>query len=67
MISPAYVGTKGTHLQVLMDRNQIPIASATFDQSRRPYERNPRRSAGYAQATFRADNHDLINRGPHRL
>ena len=37
VISPAYVGTKGTHLQVLMDRNQIPIASPTFDQSRRPY------------------------------
>jgi hypothetical protein len=37
VISPAYVGTKGTHLQVLMDRNQIPTPSSTFDQSRRPY------------------------------
>jgi Carboxypeptidase regulatory-like domain/TonB dependent receptor-like, beta-barrel len=37
VISPAYVGTKGTHLQVLVDRNQIPFASANFDQNARPY------------------------------
>jgi hypothetical protein len=37
LISPAYVGTKGTHLQVLLDRNQIPTPQATFDQSLRPY------------------------------
>jgi hypothetical protein len=37
LISPAYVGTKGTHLQVLVDRNQIATPSATFDQSLRPY------------------------------
>ena len=37
LISPAYVGTKGTHLQVLVDRNQIPTPQATFDQSLRPY------------------------------
>jgi len=37
VISPAYVGTKGTHLQVLTDRNQIPTPSATFDQNARPY------------------------------
>jgi len=37
LITPAYVGTKGTHLQVLEDRNQIPVPSATFDQANRPY------------------------------
>jgi len=37
LISPAYVGTKGTHLQSLVDRNQIPTPEATFDQSKRPY------------------------------
>lgn len=37
LISPAYVGTKGTHLQVLVDRNQIPTPEPTFDQSLRPY------------------------------
>jgi len=37
VISPAYVGTKGTHLQVLTDRNQIPTPSANFDQNARPY------------------------------
>jgi len=37
LISPAYVGTKGTHLQVLTDRNQIQTPSSTFDQSLRPY------------------------------
>jgi hypothetical protein len=37
VISPAYVGTKGTHLQVLTDRNQIPTPSASFDQNARPY------------------------------
>jgi len=37
LISPAYVGTKGTHLQSLVDRNQIPTPEATFEQSRRPY------------------------------
>jgi hypothetical protein len=37
VVSPAYVGTKGTHLQVLTDRNQIPTPSSTFDQAARPY------------------------------
>ncbi len=37
LITPAYVGTKGTHLQALVDRNQIPTPSATFDQNSRPY------------------------------
>ncbi|HVO62571.1 MAG TPA: TonB-dependent receptor [Terriglobales bacterium] len=37
VISPAYVGTKGTHLQVLTDRNQIPTPSSSFDQNARPY------------------------------
>ncbi len=37
LISPAYVGTKGTHLQSLVDRNQIPTPQPTFDQSLRPY------------------------------
>ncbi len=37
VISPAYVGTKGTHLQVLTDRNQIPTPSSSFDQNNRPY------------------------------
>jgi len=37
LITPAYVGTKGTHLQSLVDRNQIPTPSATFDQNARPF------------------------------
>ena len=37
LISPAYVGSKGTHLQSVIDRNQIPTPSATFDQGNRPY------------------------------
>ncbi len=37
LISPAYVGTKGTHLQVLLDRNQIPTPQPTFNQALRPY------------------------------
>jgi hypothetical protein len=37
LITPAYVGTKGTHLQVLVDRNQIPTPEATFNQDLRPY------------------------------
>jgi hypothetical protein len=37
LITPAYVGTKGTHLQSLVDRNQIPTPEATFEQSLRPY------------------------------
>ncbi len=37
LISPAYVGTKGTHLQVLRDLNQIPTPQPTFDQSLRPF------------------------------
>jgi hypothetical protein len=37
LITPAYVGSKGTHLQVLVDRNQIPTPQANFDQSLRPY------------------------------
>ncbi|MBV9343276.1 MAG: TonB-dependent receptor, partial [Acidobacteria bacterium] len=37
LISPAYVGTKGTHLQVLRDLNQIPTPQPTFDQSLAPY------------------------------
>ena len=41
--------------------------AAVVDQSRRPHERNPPRPGGYAQAAFGANNHDLINGGPHRL
>ena len=37
LISPAYVGSKGTHLQSLVDRNQIPTPEPTFNQSLRPY------------------------------
>jgi outer membrane receptor protein involved in Fe transport len=37
LISPAYVGTKGTHLQVLRDLNQIPTPQPTFDPSLQPY------------------------------
>ncbi len=37
LITPAYVGTKGTHLQSLIDRNQIPTPQPTFDQTKRPY------------------------------
>ena len=41
--------------------------AAVVDQSGGPDERNPRRSAGYAQARFRAHNHDLIDRRTHRF
>lgn len=37
VISPAYVGTKGTHLQVLRDLNQIPTPQPTYDQALAPY------------------------------
>jgi Carboxypeptidase regulatory-like domain/TonB dependent receptor-like, beta-barrel len=37
MISPAYVGTKGTHLQVLRDLNQIPTPQPTYDPTLAPY------------------------------
>ena len=37
LITPAYVGTKGTHLQVLRDLNQIPTPQPTFDASLQPY------------------------------
>lgn len=37
LISPAYVGTKGTHLQVLRDLNQIPTPQASFDPTKAPY------------------------------
>jgi hypothetical protein len=37
VISPAYVGTKGTHLQVLRDLNQIPTPQPTYNQSLAPY------------------------------
>jgi len=37
VISPAYVGTKGTHLQVLRDLNQIPTPQPTFNQNLSPY------------------------------
>ncbi len=37
LISPAYVGTKGTHLQSVVDKNQISTPQPQFDQSLRPY------------------------------
>ena len=37
VISPAYVGTKGTHLQVLRDLNQIPTPQPTYNPSLQPY------------------------------
>jgi len=37
LVTGAYVGNKATHLQVLVDRNQIPTPGPTFDQSLRPY------------------------------
>jgi hypothetical protein len=37
VISPGYVGTKGTHLQVLRDLNQIPTPQATYDPTLAPY------------------------------
>jgi hypothetical protein len=37
LISPAYVGTKGTHLQVLRDLNQIPTPQSSFDPTLAPY------------------------------
>lgn len=37
LITPAYVGTKGTHLQVLRDLNQIPTPQPTFDPALQPY------------------------------
>lgn len=37
LITPAYVGTKGTHLQVLRDLNQIPTPQSTYDPTLAPY------------------------------
>ena len=37
VISPGYVGTKGTHLQVLRDYNQIPTPQSTYDPTLAPY------------------------------
>lgn len=37
LISPAYVGTKGTHLQVLRDLNQIATPQANFDPTKAPF------------------------------
>jgi Carboxypeptidase regulatory-like domain len=37
VISPGYVGTKGTHLQVLRDLNQIPTPQPTYDPTLAPY------------------------------
>jgi len=37
LLETSYVGSKGTHLQVLVDRNQIPTPSATFNQNNRPF------------------------------
>jgi len=37
VISPGYVGTKGTHLQVLRDLNQIPTPQPTLDQTLAPF------------------------------
>jgi len=37
VISPGYVGTKGTHLQVLRDYNQIPTPQATYDPTLAPF------------------------------
>lgn len=37
LVTGAYVGNKATHLQVLVDRNQIPTPGPTFEQSLRPY------------------------------
>ena len=37
VISPGYVGTKGTHLQVLRDFNQISTPQASFDSTLQPY------------------------------
>jgi Carboxypeptidase regulatory-like domain/TonB dependent receptor len=37
LISPAYVGTKGTHLQVLRDLNQIPTPQPNFDPTLAPF------------------------------
>ncbi|MGA8868883.1 MAG: TonB-dependent receptor [Candidatus Sulfotelmatobacter sp.] len=37
VISPGYVGTKGTHLQVLRDLNQIARPQSTYDPTLAPY------------------------------
>jgi len=37
VISPAYVGTKGTHLQVLRDPNQIATPQPTLDPTLAPF------------------------------
>ena len=37
LITSAYVGAKGTHLQSLLDRKQIPTPRPTFNQALRPY------------------------------
>jgi hypothetical protein len=37
LLETGYVGSKGTHLQVLTDRNQVPIPGPGDVQERRPY------------------------------
>jgi hypothetical protein len=37
LLETAYVGSKGTHLQVLVDRNQIRTPGPTFNQTARPF------------------------------
>jgi len=37
VISPGYVGTKGTHLQVVRDLNQIATPQSTYDPTLAPY------------------------------
>ena len=62
LISPAYVGTKGTHLQVLRDLNQIPTPQPTFDPTLAPFcdPLPPPQPAGTCQfATFTS----ITNRG----
>jgi hypothetical protein len=37
LLETGYVGSKGTHLQVLTDRNQVPVPGPGDVQERRPY------------------------------
>ena len=58
LISPAYVGTKGTHLQVLRDLNQILTPQPTYDPTLAPYC-HPIGSGNCQFGTFTS----ILNRG----
>ena len=61
LITPAYVGSKGTHLQVLRDLNQIPTPQPSFDGTLAPFcDPIPGQPPGTCQfGTFTS----ILNRG----